>query len=57
MSMFEETNSKKKGKDLDKIVLGIRDKFGYSSIVKANNLYDKKIASTFDYFEKKEKNK
>ncbi|MBQ7307961.1 MAG: DNA polymerase IV [Clostridia bacterium] len=46
-----------KTKDLDKVMLKIRNKYGYSSIVKANNLYDKKIANTFndEYDNKEEK--
>lgn len=52
LSFFDE---EPKQKDLDKIVLGIRNKYGYSSIVKANNLYDKKIANTFDDYDKKGK--
>ena len=43
ISFFDEPK-----KDIDKVILSIRDKYGYSSIVKANNLLDKKIASTFD---------
>lgn len=38
---------KPKNKDLDKVMSKIRDKYGYSSIVKANSLYDERIAKTF----------
>ena len=48
LNMFESEPIYNKGKDIDKVVLNIRNKFGHKAIVKANNLYDKKIASTFD---------
>jgi DNA polymerase IV len=53
LSIFENKN---KENDIDKSVFEIRNKFGSGAIIKANALYDKKIAETF-YDEKLDKNK
>ena len=53
MSFFDT----KERKDIDSVMMKIRDKFGHSSIVKANNLFDKKIADTFSDEDKSDKNK
>ena len=45
ISLFDETD---KGKDLDKIMYSIRNKFGHNSIKRGSALTNEKIASAFD---------